>query len=275
MAHVIRSSELKNGPHLFYGRLLNHPESVLIHRTALPFPHLLPLASHRSRTQAPIDLVLRRCVPWLQDPEASSTEPGLQAALGPTILRANPWRTEARRPRGGDVGGGGSRLEVGASAVSLSSPPWRGGRPVPPLPLPPRQQVARGRPVAGRDPPPCAAAGSACGKRKCAALGPAADDGRATYHCSSWCGGGLAPTSSPLWCAGGPASSTSLHGLARRRWRACCAYCPRRPPRGAGRGGASAMRSRWGRRPAGGWQRATPPPAPMAVRCRMDDRDVA
>ena len=82
MAHVIRSSELKNGPHLFYGRLLNHPESVLIHRTALPFPHLLPLASHRSRTQAPIDLVLRRCVPWLQDPEASSMEPGLQPALG-------------------------------------------------------------------------------------------------------------------------------------------------------------------------------------------------
>ena len=66
----------------FSSRLLNHPESVLIHRTTLSFPHLLPLASHRSRTQAPIDLVLRRCVPWLQEPEASSMEAGLQAALG-------------------------------------------------------------------------------------------------------------------------------------------------------------------------------------------------
>ena len=66
----------------FSSRLLNHPESVLIHRTTLSFPHLLPLASHRSRTQAPIDLVLRQCVPWLQEPEPSSMETGLQGALG-------------------------------------------------------------------------------------------------------------------------------------------------------------------------------------------------
>ena len=43
---------------------------------------------------------------------------------------------------------------VGASAASSSSPSWRGGRPAPPLPFPPRQPVARGRPVAARDHPP-------------------------------------------------------------------------------------------------------------------------
>ena len=96
---------------LFSSRLLNHPESVLNsyppHRTF--FSHLLSLASHQSRTQAPIYLVLRRCVPWLQEPEASSMEAGLQAVLG--VRRSSEQIRGGRKPGGrggGDVGGCGS-----------------------------------------------------------------------------------------------------------------------------------------------------------------------
>ena len=126
----------------FSSRLLNHPESVLIHRTTLSFPHLLPLASHRSRTQAPIDLVLRRCVPWLQDPEASSTEPGLQAALGSD----DP---ASKSVEDGSQEDAAAAMSAGAAVGWRSGPAlrpcppllWRGGRPVPPLPLPPRTTI--------------------------------------------------------------------------------------------------------------------------------------
>ena len=109
---------------------------------------------------------------------------------------------------------------VGASAASLSSPSWRGGRPAPPLP--PAAAGGQGPACGGAQPFPLAAACGACGKRRCASLGPAADDGRPTFPCSSWYGGGPTLASSPLWCAGGPASPPSLNGLARRRRRVLC-----------------------------------------------------
>ena len=105
----------------FSSRLLNHAESVLIHRTTLSFPHLLPLASHRSRTQAPIDLVLRRCVPWLQEPKASSMEAGLQAALGSddpasrSVEDGSQEAAAAAMSAGAAVRSWAARAEIGSS----------------------------------------------------------------------------------------------------------------------------------------------------------------
>ena len=90
-------------------------------------------------------------------------EPGLQPALGSD----DP---ASRSVEDGSQEAAGAAMSAGAAVGWRSGPAlrpcppllWRGGRPVPPIPLPPQQQVARGRPVAGHDPPPCAAAGEAC-----------------------------------------------------------------------------------------------------------------
>ena len=132
---------------------------------------------------------------------------------------------------------------------------WQAG-PSPPLPL--AAAGGQGPACGGARPFPLAAACGACGKRRCAALGPAADDGRPTFACSTWCGGGLTLASSPLWCAGGPASPPSLNGLARRRRRVLCSLPSPAAARSRSRGSLGRARP-LGRRPASGWQRATPP----------------
>ena len=77
---------------------------------------------------------------------------------------------------------------------------WQAG---PSPPLPPAAAGGQGPACGGTQPFPLAAVCSACGKRRSAALGPVADDGRPTFPCSSWCSGGLT-LASPL--CGAPAA---------------------------------------------------------------------
>ena len=163
------------------------------------------------------------------------------ALLSPSL----PW------PAAAEAGGGGQR-----GVLVLPSVMWWQAGPSPPLP--PAAAGGQGPACGGARPFPLAAACGACGKRRCAALGPAADDGRPTFACSSWCGGGPTLASSPLWCAGGPASPPSLNGLARRRRRVLCSLPLPAAARSQSRGSLGRARP-LGRRPAGGWQRATPP----------------
>ena len=147
---------------------------------------------------------------------------------------------------------------VGASAASSSSPSWRGGRPAPPIPFPPRQQVARGRPVAARDHSPLqlpAALAASAGARPLAPQRTAAGPPSPALR-----GAAAARRLLPPLCGAPAARPLPLPSMA---WRggggACCAHCPRRPPRGASRGGASAARGRWGGgRPVGGSARPLP-----------------
>jgi len=130
----------------------------------------------------------------------------LRSPLSPPLY----FRLEAARSRCGGPRG----------ILVLPFVAWWQASPSPPLP--PAAAGGQGPACGGAQPFPLAAACGACGKRRCASLGPAADDGRPTFPCSSWYGGGPTLASSPLWCAGGPASPPSLNGLARRRRRVLC-----------------------------------------------------
>ena len=167
---------------------------------------------------------------------------GAGVASGPGVRRSCEQIRGGRKPggrSGGDVGRGGSGWRSGPALRPC--PPLRGvvaGRSLPsPSPRGSRWPGAgrwRGAilPLCGCRRSLLAAAGGACGKRKCAALGPTADDGR--------------PLSFPFmaWRRGGGA---------------CWAHCPHRPPRGASCRGTSAAQGRWGGgRPAGGSARPLP-----------------
>ena len=92
----------------------------------------------------------------LRPASASTLTTTLVGACAASIGSSRTWRgagsSRLVRPECDDGRGRRGRGWLAGRLGCYASPPWRGGRPAPPCPLPLRQQVARGRPVASRDP---------------------------------------------------------------------------------------------------------------------------